>query len=468
MTLGVEPVTALRLVSFTAGALTLVVVATFAARLFGALAGLVTGALYALVPFSVLYSVLGLYDPLATLFITAAMVLQYEHARRPRLDLALLLGLALAAGVLTKLTAYAALYLVPLSALVFDWSRPALWRRLFTWVGGLAVALLMAAVATRVLLLSDLADDLTTARQLLAQNSLAEALGDPDRWISQNWPPYRNVIHVYLTSPLVVAAAIGLGLMLRRAWRTGAFLALWTLVPLVGLVLLSSTPYGRWLVIIAPQLVLLAAYGLVETIRWLARVELRRGVTQVVVTVAVSIALLPALIFDARLLVAPTAQPLPRIDDEAYVTGYPAGTPWPTVAEWLRGLAGPGPVVVAAGPFCCGALPLELRHERTLSITPIEDQDVPEALFAIENGIPLPPRADGMTWRRIRTYERPRSGAAAHLYESGTVVELEFASTPDELRQLVVGTDADFDAYVAARPAVKVWLDAWYRAYAPR
>jgi hypothetical protein len=34
------------------------------------------------------------------------------------------------------------------------------------------------------------------------------------------------------------------------------------------------------------------------------------------------------------------------------------------------------------------------------------------------------------------------------------------------LRRLLGGVDADFDAFVAGRPAVRVWLDAWQRAYA--
>jgi hypothetical protein len=174
----------------------------------------------------------------------------------------------------------------------------------------------------------------------------------------------------------------------------------------------------------------------------------------VTVIIASAIALFPALLFDARLLLDPTGQPLPRIDDEAYVSGFSAGTPWKTVAGRLRGLAGPGPAVVAAAPFCCGSLPLELRHDRALSIAQSETADVHEALFAIENGIVLPPRSDGMTWHRIWTYERPRGHSPVYLYESGVLVDLEFASTPDELRRLVGGTDADFDGFVAAHPAV--------------
>ena len=469
MTFGVEPLTAVRLVSFAAGALTLAVVATFATRLFGQWTGLLAGALYALAPFTLLYGVLGLYDPLATFFIATAMVLQYEHARRPRLDLALLLGLTLAGAVLTKLTAYSALYLVPLSALVFDWSRSGLPRRLFAWVGGLAIAFLLAFVATRVLLLSELADDLETARQLLAQHSVGEALADPERWIRQNWPVYRNVIHVYLTLPLVVAAAVGLGLLLRRDRRVGAFIGLWIAIPLGGLVLLSSTPYGRWVLIVAPQLILLAAHGLLETVRRVAGAELRRPVRRAAVAGLACAALLPAVWFDLRLLADPTGPRLPRVDDVAYITGYASGTPWENVAARLRARTrrAQGPVVVAAGGFCCSVLPLELRRDAHLAIASAETDDRADALFGIENGVPLPARADGLTWRRLATVERPRGDAPVHLYESGIVVELEFASTPTELRRLVGGADADFDDFVAARPAVGAWLAAWYRAFEP-
>jgi 4-amino-4-deoxy-L-arabinose transferase-like glycosyltransferase len=463
MELGVEPVTAIRLVSFVAGGLTVVLVAILATRIFGVWVGLAAAALYALAPFTVLYGALGLYDPLATFFLTAAMALQLEHARRPRLDLALLLGIALAGGVLTKLTAYAALYLLPLSALAFDWSREQRRLRLLKWLGGIAIALSLAFVASKVIALSELADDLPAARKLLAQNSIGEALDDPGRWFEQNWPAYRNVLAVYLTVPLLLASAIGAGLLLRRRPADGAFLVLWALIPLLGLLLLSEVPYGRWVLLVVPQLLVLAAYGLVETLRWIARFELQPRHSRALAAAVLFAASAPALWFDVGLLADPTGKRLPRVDDEAYLTGHAAGTLWSAVADWLRETAGPRPVVVAAAPSCCGVLPLELRDD-AVTIVPAESADVPQALYGLENGLALPERADGLTWRRIRTFARPRGGTPVEAFESGVLLELDFASTPDELRRLVGGADADFDAFVAARPAVAAWLDAWYLA----
>ena len=468
MQLGVEPVTALRVVTFTAGGLTMALVAVFATRLFGHVAGLAAAALYALAPFTLPYGVLGLYDPLATFLITAAMVLQFEHARRPRLDLALLLGLALAGGVLTKLTTYAALYLLPLSAFAFDWSHPVRARRLAHWLGGLVIAVGLAFLGSKLILLSDLADDLPAARELLAQNSIGEALDDPTRWFEQNWPAYRNVLAVYMTVPLILASAIGAGLLLRRRPRDGTFLVLWAVIPLLGLCLLSAVPYGRWVLIVVPQLVLLSAYGLVETLRWASRLERSPGSRRAIASAALVVAIAPSFWFDIGLLTDPTGKRLPRVDDEAYVTGHAAGTPWEAVADWLREMAGSRRAVVAAGPSCCGVLPLVLRHDTSLTIARAETEDVPQALYGLENGLALPERADGLTWRLVRTFERPRGGTPVGAFESGVLVDLRFASTPDDLRRNVGGTDADFDSFVAARPAVAAWLNAWYLANDPR
>ena len=460
MQAGVEPVTALRLVSFVAGGLTLAVMAVFATRVYGAGAGLLAAGLYAVTPFTLLYSVLGLYDPLATFFIATAMLLQYELARKPRLDLALLLGFAFSGAVLTKLTAYSALYLVPASALVFDWRRSGLSRRLAAWIGGLGVAFAMAWTATLVLQLSEFANDIAKAREVLAKNSLGTALQDPERWISQNWPPYRDEIHHYMTAPLVIAAAVGIALLLRNRWRVGAYLAVWILVPLGGLVLLALTPYGRWLVIIAPPLVVAAAGGLVEGVRWIASF-FRVGQRRWIMVGAAVVAVMPALFFDARLLASPTQQKLPGDDDAAYVTGSPAGTPWEAVAAELRRLSGGRQIVIGMAPFCCGSLPLVLRHEPAISLVRIEEADRPDALYVVDNGEPLVARSDALTWKRVWTFARPRHGVPVSIYQSGVVHDLKFAGSPAELRAAIGGSDADYDAFLRDHPAVKAWAVSW-------
>ena len=76
-----------------------------------------------------------------------SLYLQIEFARRPRLWLAGLLGVVLAAGVLTKLNTLPALVLLPVSLLCFDWSGPGRRRRMTRWLQGIAVVTAIVVAA---------------------------------------------------------------------------------------------------------------------------------------------------------------------------------------------------------------------------------------------------------------------------------------------------------------------------------
>ena len=58
--------------------------------------------LYAVVPYFLVHDSIGLFEPLVTALALLALVLQLRLAEEPRLDLALLLGITLGAGLLAK------------------------------------------------------------------------------------------------------------------------------------------------------------------------------------------------------------------------------------------------------------------------------------------------------------------------------------------------------------------------------
>ena len=100
-----------------------------------------------MLPFYVVHHGIGVYEPLVTLIVTAALYLQIEFARRPRLWVAGLLGAVLGAAVLTKLNTLPALALLPVSLLCFDWSGPGRRRRVTRWLRGAALVTAMVVVA---------------------------------------------------------------------------------------------------------------------------------------------------------------------------------------------------------------------------------------------------------------------------------------------------------------------------------
>lgn len=153
--LGLEPLHAMRAISVLAGLGTVAVVALIARRMAGRAAALTAAACCVALPLLLVHDGIGLIEPLLTLLMAAALYLQIEFARRPDLRLAAGLAVVLAAGVLAKETAWAAVVLMPVSLLCFDWAADGRGRRLRTWLGGAAIAVAGAIAAELLMRSSD-------------------------------------------------------------------------------------------------------------------------------------------------------------------------------------------------------------------------------------------------------------------------------------------------------------------------
>ena len=465
MHLGVEPLTALRLVSLASGLAALFVVAWLARELGGDRAALAAALVWAVLPFTLVYGAVGLTDPLVMALVAVAMTLQLAIARRPRLVLALLLGIVIGVGLLTKLTMTIALWLMPLGALVFDWQRHALRSRLLRWLGSLALAVAVSALCYQVLRLSD-AYALSGAQRdaLVSMHSVGAFLDDPARWLRDNWTSYRVALRGYLTVPLVVTAAVGAAAVLRTKPRLGLFFLGWLVLPLAAVVALADTPYVRWLTILLPALVPLIGVGVVEIVSTAERLLGRaRPVVRSIVALGVLVVLFaPALAWDVRTLSDPVTQEYPGRDDVDYVTDWSAGGPWLELAPLLRRLPGSASVAWAGGGY--EYLDVVLRGEGVV-VLPRNDQPVePGAVLGVENKGQLVPGPGPLAWRRLRAFPRPRDGVPVVLYERGVRVGAHVATTPTELARLLGGAA---ERYRSAHPEVFAWERAWFRAYSP-
>ena len=462
--LGIEPLTSLRLLSLLAGLVAMATVAWLARGLAGKEAALAAAAIWVVLPFSLVYGVVGVADPIIAALAALAMALQMSLARRPRLDLAIVLGLVFGVGILVKLTMMSAVWLLPLGALLFDWRRERLGARLVRWLGCLALAGLIALALYQVLRLSPLWPELADARDAaLARHGLGTFLDDPGYWIERNWAQYRLAFRGYLTVPVIAASAVGLALMMRRSWRVGLYVLGWIAVPVAGLAALASEPFLRWLLVVVPPIVVLGGVGAVEMVRAAARLGARRGEgTARLAGAAVCVVLLvPGLVWSIETIARPDTRLYPSRDDIDFVQGYSAGGPWFEVVDQLRSV--PGQFVVTTGGNGLEYPVLALR-DRPIRFVPASVND-PAALLALRNTRdPLPPSPEPLAWRTLRRWERPRDGLPVTLSERGVLVDGRFASTPAQLRRLLGGDEA-LDRYAADHPPVARWLAAWQRAH---
>jgi 4-amino-4-deoxy-L-arabinose transferase-like glycosyltransferase len=279
---------------------------------------------------------------------STALLLQIALARRPDLRVAALLGLVLAAGLLTKENTLPALALLPVSLLCFDWAQPGLRRRLGVWFAGVAIVVVMVAAADAAQRSSRYWDERQKAvADILVWpvRSVHSVLNDPFGLMDQNWATYRPALVGYLTVPLLLAAIVGAVLAWRRDRRVMALLLAWIVVPFFVGMLFQLRPAPRHVMFLVPPLLVLAAYALVCAAR-IAEQRLPRGAALAVCAIGGAVLLAPAMILDARVLAHPDTARYPGHDYWQYVAGWPSGGQWRKAAALIQRRASATKVVI--------------------------------------------------------------------------------------------------------------------------
>ena len=465
--LGAAPLTAVRLVSVGCGLVTMTVTAVLGGRLGGRTGAVAAAGLYAVLPYFVVHDVIGLYEPLLTALAMLALYLQIRFAERSRLDLALLLGVVLGAGLLTKQGGFFALALLPVSLLCFRWSVSKRGRRLLRWAGGAVLSVVIAGAVYSVLKLSDLYSQFGRTRSKIEPvRSLGAGLAHPGRWFDANWPGERALVLGYVTAPLLVVLALGILLALKRRPRLSLVLLAWSLLPLAAATLLAENTFARYLLQAVPPLVVFLGYGFLELGRIATAVSRRMRVPSpsavAVGLVGLALLLVPASLLDGRALANPNTARYPGSSDDEYATGWAAGNAWRAVAHELERRVGNTRTVVTTYAQGSPALGLELAGRRSVTVLSADlgGADALNSQYAIENGQPIPASQRGNgTLKLVWDYRRPRDGTVLELFQRGIVVNGSFYGTPEELRAGLRLSDRAFDALVNSHAEIKAWYD---------
>ena len=375
MTLGamhfqIAALVAIRLVAVVFGVVALACGSILALRCASRETALAFAVLAVFTPFLFLYDSLGLRDPVIAGLMVAGLLLEIELARDPRLAIAVLLGVSFAFDIWVKDSGKAALYLLPFSLVYFPFRSPRRARLGAAWLGYAAVACFMAWAATLPMQLGSAYQHLASTQAALGNlRTFGDAAAHPLRYFDASWPSVRTSLTDYLTYPVVVLAAVGLGFGLRRRRRLTALLLLWAAAQVAAAIWLAGNLYPRYLVPAIPFILLLAALGIDGLIgvvvgRW------GSGRRVVVACGAAGVALLvPALVFDAQLSYDPASAPFPAVDRAQYVTDFTSGFGLDQAVSELGLIAGGRPIVMLTDPIFASE-PLEvLASERGLNIS---------------------------------------------------------------------------------------------------
>jgi 4-amino-4-deoxy-L-arabinose transferase-like glycosyltransferase len=383
--------------------------------------GIVAAGIYALIPFAVVHNGIGIMESLVTLVVATALLLQIDFARNPSIKLALLLGLVGAVGVLTKENTKPAIALLPLSLILFDWRTDGRRERLTRWFGGAAIVGVMMVLADRLMHISSYFDEFQRWRAagFYTTRKLGDVIGDPfgswDKAIHAYGPAFLE----YITVPLLLAAAVGAVIGLRRNERMTLLLLGWIALPLLISLTFAALPYPRHVLYLLPPFLVLMAYAAVEGAR-AARERLTPRAAAAAVAVVGALALSQALVLDVRVLAHPDTGPYPGLDQTQYVRL--GGHPWEPAADLIKSTARGDRVVILSMTSRPDTLEMLLgpddRYVFVTGSSPLAEQ----AQFAIFDrtnpfvDIRAKQVLDSSGLRPVATFGRPDGGQGVTLY----------------------------------------------------
>lgn len=302
----------------------------------------IASVLYVIIPFTVWYDRMALYDSMVSTFSVWSLYLGVLLAKNPRLDTALLLGMVLAAGMLNKSSGFLSLYFLPVTLLVFDWKNP---KRFIRWVGFIVVVSILSQIFYSILRLSPYFHIVGQKNNVFVF-SMSEWFNQPFRFFAGNLRGMFDWLRQYMTLPLFIAAFVSFF----TRWphiRERLLLLLWWLLPFVGLANFGKVLYPRFILFMTIPLIVLTAYTLcmMERTRW-------RFVGMLL--------MLPALYISFGIVMNPVMAKIPFADRGQFIDDWPAGGGVKEVITYLQSQATIQPIrVYTEGTF--GLLPYALE-----------------------------------------------------------------------------------------------------------
>lgn len=341
-----------RLVSVLAGLASMVGIFLLGSQLFKSKkVGLLSSLLYFLCPFTLMYDRMALMDALVATFAIWSLYFEILLVRTLRLDVALILGMVLGGGILTKTSGFFNIYLLPASLILFNF-RDKKWKsNLIKWFGLALLAVVMSQGYYSVLRLSPFFH-MIAQKDTTFVYPFAEWLQHPFRFFVGNLKGQFDWLVTYLTLPVVFLILVSLFIFWKRLPEK-TLLFTWFFVPFVALALFGKVLYARFLLFMGVSLLVLGAWSLKEIVEKIEKKTL---------LLYCFIALLFAwpLYVDYKILFDPTNAPIPQSDLNQYINDWPAGGGVREVVAYLEDKASKEPIFVGTeGTF--GLFPASLE-----------------------------------------------------------------------------------------------------------
>lgn len=275
--------------------------------------GLVAAGIYAVVPYSVLFSRMALVDSMLTMFIVWGLAFFVISIEKQRWDFSMLAGFSFGAAWLTKSPAMFSLLLLPSIFSLYKWK----WKNL----GYILTVWILAFGMYNILRLGP-EFHMIAIRNLDYVWPLSEIIKHPFDPLKPHLIDSWNYFW-YLLTPIGLLLA---PFNIRKNWIIG----LWWLLPIFAQATIAKGFTARYLLFTLPFAVLL--------------------ITKFNKYLLASI-IIPAIVIDGLIIFKPELMPLPRNERSGYLEEWTAGQGIKEVSEKIIQMSKDGPVLVGSEGF---------------------------------------------------------------------------------------------------------------------
>ena len=312
-----DPLIASRLVSVFAGFGSIIGIYLVTKELFNAKIARFSSLLYVILPFTLLYDRLALFDSLLTTLGIFAIYFSIKMAKNPRLDFALLNGFAIGLTMITKSSGNFFLYLLPFSLLLSNFRQKMMLKNLSKWVGLSLVTFILTQLIYNSLRLSPLFYVIERKNYEFIR-SFSEITNDPFLFAVSNFKSMINWLVTYTSLPLFLFFTICLLWGYLKKDLKIIYLSILIIIPFIAEVIFNKVLYPRFTLFYYPYILILIAYFVI-----LIMDSFKKYSKQL--TVGFVLVLSIPVYTSFKLLTNPAYANIPENDSNQYLNNWPAG-----------------------------------------------------------------------------------------------------------------------------------------------
>ena len=333
--------------------------------------GALAAFLYVACPFTFFYDMMAIAEGMLLTLFVFAVYFAVKASRSVNSYYLIGAGVCTGLALLTKGTATLLFVIVPFAYLIRGPAEKGLEksRQLARWLAASGLAMLLGFGILNLLHFSSKWAARSTFINTRTKN-LSEILATPLRqFLRFNGSIVTNLL-TYLTPVLMVVALGGLALALLKRWRPGYFLLAWFLLGFVVISLVGKFAWARFYLVLAPPLLLSAAYAFYELWAFAVRAWVRAGSRRILATASVAVVaglVIAAAVPAGSLLAGMTRATQGETD---YLKGRCAGTGMAQTAHFLADASSHEKInVVTNDYFIQYALEMYMPKMRNLDVT---------------------------------------------------------------------------------------------------